>query len=103
MRNCGEKTPGVIFRTTLENHTRCLFVLAVLLAAGVHAQAQDANLYKQALTREAALRADLAELRAGEPVAAVLQRIRVMVGAYEDIAQLFPSSDYGDNALWQGG
>jgi N-acetylmuramoyl-L-alanine amidase len=77
-------------------------LLMTVLTTGAHGQT-DANLYKEALTREAALREDLAALQPGEPVEPLVQRIRVMVGAYEDIAQLFPASGYADNALWQGG
>jgi N-acetylmuramoyl-L-alanine amidase len=69
----------------------------------VHGQSSDANLYKEALTREAALRDELSALRPADAAAPLVQRIRVMVGAYEDIARLFPDSEYGDNALWQGG
>src|SRR5688572_6882423 len=78
-------------------------LLVSVLAAGVHGQSSDANLYKEALTREAALRDELSALRPGETPAPVVQRIRVMVGAYEDIARLFPAGEYSDNALWQGG
>lgn len=83
---------------------RLIAMLAIcVLAATVAAQTQDAALYKEALTREAALREDLADLRGDAGSAELIERIRVMVGAYEDIAQLFPDSEYGDNALWQGG
>jgi N-acetylmuramoyl-L-alanine amidase len=83
---------------------RLIAALAICgLAATVVAQSQDAALYKEALTREAALREELAALRGDAASALLVERIRVMVGAYDDLAQLFPDSDYGDNALWQGG
>ena len=37
-----------------------------------------------------------------EAQASVLLRVRVLAGAYEDMSRLFPTSGYGDNALWQG-
>jgi N-acetylmuramoyl-L-alanine amidase len=82
---------------------RHVLLLVWLLTAAVNAQSQDATLYKEALTREAALREDLAAVRADTAADPLVERIRVMVGAYEDISQLFPDSEYGDNALWQGG
>ena len=92
MRSCGKSAPWL----------SCALLIAVL-TAGAYGQTPDASLYKEALTREAALREDLTALQPGEPVEPLVERIRVMVGAYEDIAQLFPASGYADNALWQGG
>jgi N-acetylmuramoyl-L-alanine amidase len=103
MRSCGSTAPRITARAARKNHTWCGVAVLWLLAAAVHGQAQDAALYKEALTREAALREDLAALTGDAPTDPLVERIRVMVGAYEDISQLFPDSEYGDNALWQGG
>jgi N-acetylmuramoyl-L-alanine amidase len=107
MRNCGDtrKASRANERTSGVGRARPLFALLVgcLLVSGVLAQAQDAILYKEALTREAALRAELTALGDDTLAGPLVQRVRVMVGAYEDIWQLFPQSEYGDNALWQGG
>jgi len=79
-------------------------VAAVLLVASVmpvlRAQSSQAQrLYADALERERTLRHDLDSQ--GAP--SLLPRVRALVGAYEDMAKLFPTSGYGDNALWQGG
>jgi N-acetylmuramoyl-L-alanine amidase len=68
------------------------------------AQSTDAgSLYKQALRREAVLRQELDAAGAGAPAGLVLERIRVLVGSYEDLSRLFASTEYGDDALSQGG
>jgi N-acetylmuramoyl-L-alanine amidase len=79
-------------------------VLWVLLAAALAAQTSNpAELYKEALAREAELRAELNAYRNEEPDAELVRRLRTMVGAYQDLARLFPASAYSGNALWQGG
>ena len=107
MRNCGDtrKPSPASERTSGAGRARllCTVLLGCLLVSGVLGQSQDATLYKEALTREAALREDLTALRDDTLAGPLVQRVRVMVGAYEDIWQLFPQSEYGDNALWQGG
>ena len=80
-------------------------VAAALLVATampvLRAQSSQAQrLYSDALERERALRHDLDTPSAGS---SLLPRVRALVGAYEDMAKLFPTSGYGDNALWQGG
>ena len=74
-----------------------------LLAPVLYAQSsQPERLYKEALERESTLRLEMDTLRAGASPVSVLERIRVLVGSYEDFSRLFPSSGYSDNALWQG-
>ena len=63
------------------------------------AQSQAQRLYQDALERERALRK---EMNAPEASPSLLTRIRALVGAYDDMSKLFPSSGFGDNALWQG-
>ena len=86
------------------------FARACLLAAAFSAvvSAQNAEtLYTGMMEREAELRKslDLApQLRAqppGEASAALLQRVRATVEAYEDVVKRYPRSGYSDNALWQ--
>jgi N-acetylmuramoyl-L-alanine amidase len=80
-----------------------LLVLAPAVAAQTPAQtSQPKKLYEDALVRERILRQDLQRARTDEAQASVLTRIRALVGAYDDMSRLFPSSGYGDNALWQG-
>ena len=56
----------------------------------------------EAMARETALRADLSNPAARDTVA-TKRRLRTLVGAYADLARLFPASGVGDKALWQGG
>lgn len=73
-------------------------LLLALTVSGTAAHAQSAqakSLYTQALEREAALRKEFES-------ADSLTRIRTLVGTYEDLARLFPTGGYSDNALWQG-
>lgn len=68
------------------------------------AQTSDPKaLYNEALEREASLRQELTSLPADASPEPLLTRIRTLVGAYQDMANLFPASGYSDNALWQGG
>ena len=77
--------------------------VALLVASTVPealAQSSQAQrLYQDALERERALRK---EMNAPEASPSLLTRIRALVGAYDDMSKLFPSSGFGDNALWQG-
>ena len=81
-------------------------LLAVALSVVLGAQTAE-TLYTGMLEREAELRKalDLApQLRAlppGEASAALLQRVRATVAAYEDVVRRHPRSGYSDNALWQ--
>ena len=81
-------------------------VLVALLLAGAPALAAQPSdpvrLYSEAMARETALRAELST-PALRDVAATKRRLRTLVGAYADLARLFPASGVGDKALWQGG
>jgi N-acetylmuramoyl-L-alanine amidase len=75
----------------------------VVLAPLVHAQTPQAKkLYDDALVRERLVRQDFQRARTDDAQASVLAKVRVLAGTYEDMSRLFPSSGYGDNALWQG-
>ena len=79
-------------------------LLCALAFGGDRPRAQSAqakSLYTQALEREASLRKELDE-PAAKLSAETLVRIRTLVGTYEDLARLFPTGGYSDNALWQG-
>lgn len=95
--------------------TRCAVVLsrAFILAAalfcvvpsGNTARAQSSqagDLYGQATARETGLRRELQTHRAGTASAPLLKRIRALVGAFNDLSRLFPTSGYSDDALWHG-
>jgi N-acetylmuramoyl-L-alanine amidase len=88
---------------------RAALLLAVALTAAPEAQStqsrssQPKALYTEALSREALLRKDLDAAATGPSQEAVLKRVRALVGAYDDMTRLFPTSGYTDNALWQGG
>jgi hypothetical protein len=74
----------------------------VLVAATTALLAQSPQpraLYEEARARDAALRKSLDVNTTDE---ALLARLRTLVTTYEDIARLFPSSPYSDDALWQG-
>jgi len=60
-------------------------------------------LYQQALRREAVLRQELDATRPGSAGGLLLERIRVLVGSYEDLAKLFSGSEHTDDSLSQGG
>ncbi|MGH9257212.1 MAG: N-acetylmuramoyl-L-alanine amidase [Vicinamibacterales bacterium] len=82
---------------------------AAAFGASLALDAQDAETsYTDILGRERILRPELdlaPQLRTqppGEATAALLDRIRTTVGAYETLAGRFPRSGYSDNALWQG-
>ena len=76
----------------------CLALTAAMSAQGSNATA----LFREAAKRETALRRELETRGSAVAVTSLLERTRVLVGAYEDIAQLFPASPYGDDSLWHG-
>src|SRR5688500_5929233 len=79
------------------------FLLAAAIGPPLQAQSSQAKeLYTEALAREADLRKSLATAAASASADAVITRVRALVGAYEDMARLFPSSSLSDDALWQG-
>jgi N-acetylmuramoyl-L-alanine amidase len=75
----------------------CLAVTAAISAQGSNATV----LFREAVKRETALRREI-DTRAGTVATPLLERTRTLAGAYEDIAQLFPASPYGDDSLWHG-
>jgi N-acetylmuramoyl-L-alanine amidase len=60
------------------------------------------TIYTDALLRERALRQEIESSRSETPSPALLERMRSLVEAYEGMSRQFPTSDYMDNALWQG-
>jgi hypothetical protein len=93
----------------MRSFAKSAVLVLVTLAPAVHAQttatsatSQPKRLYEDALARERMLRADIQLARTNEAQSSVLTRVRALVGAYDDMSRLFPSSGYGDNALWQG-
>ncbi len=87
----------------MRSFARTLALALLVVAPVVHAQAPQAQkLYDEALARERLVRQDLQRAHTDDAEAAVLSKVRVLVGTYEDLSRLFSSSGYGDNALWQG-
>ena len=76
----------------------CLAITATMSAQGSNATA----LFREAVKRETALRREIDARGAATPAAPLLERTRILVGAYEDIARLFPAGPYGDDSLWHG-
>jgi N-acetylmuramoyl-L-alanine amidase len=76
----------------------CICIAATGSAQGSNAAA----LFREAVARETALRHQIDTRGAGTPATPLLERSRILVGAYEDIARLFPSSPYSDDSLWHG-
>ncbi|HKH71521.1 MAG TPA: N-acetylmuramoyl-L-alanine amidase [Vicinamibacterales bacterium] len=87
----------------MRSFARTFALALIVLAPVVHAQTPQAKkLYDDALVRERLVRDDLQRARTDDARTSVVAKARVLAGTYEDIARLFPSSGYGDNALWQG-
>jgi N-acetylmuramoyl-L-alanine amidase len=79
-------------------------VLCLANAPDVSAQVSNAATHlKEAEAREATLRGEIDTRKAGAPATPLLDRVRTLVGAYEDISRLFSSSPYSDDALWHAG
>src|SRR5262245_30986088 len=93
------KVVGSAFRRTFAAAIACMCIAATSSAQGSNASV----LYREAVKRETALRREIDTRNAASPATPRLERTRVLVGAYEDIAQLFPASPYGDDSLWHGG
>ena len=107
MRNCARRLPEVISRIlapaarTFQVRVT-MAVVCLALAAAVSAQSNAEKLFKEAQSREIALRHEIDTRKAGSAATPLLERVRTLVGAYDDMAKLFPRSPYSDNALWQG-
>jgi N-acetylmuramoyl-L-alanine amidase len=61
-----------------------------------------ATLFREARTRETAIRREIDARRTPAAREALLERARTLVHAYDDIARLFPRDRYADDAVWQG-
>jgi len=79
-------------------------LLASLTVVTLHTQSSDpAALYQQALRRETLLRQELDAAQSGTTGGILLDRIRILVGSFEDLARLFSKSDTTDDSLSHGG
>ena len=76
----------------------CLALTATIAAQGSNASA----LFREAVKRETALRREIDTRSGSSPATPLLERARILVGAYEDIARLFPAGPYGDDSLRHG-
>ena len=79
-------------------HVTAAVLVAFSLAAPARAAESPADLYRAALAREQAARAQLEPSR--HPTPAVLRQVRAVVHAYEIVVLRYPRSGYCDNALW---
>ena len=93
MRSSGKRAPGLV----------ALLLAICVCADTAQTQSSAADLFEEAQARERVLRQELTSLKPADSAVGLVERIRVMVVAYEDISQLYPTSDQSDNALWQGG
>jgi N-acetylmuramoyl-L-alanine amidase len=85
------------------NRTFLIAAIGLAVTATMSAQGSNATaLFREAVKREATLRRDFDTRGAGAPATPLLERTRILVGAYEDIARLFPASPNSDDALWHG-
>ena len=81
-----------------------LLIMLVLAAVTLQGQSSDPTaLYQQALRRETLLRQELDAANAGTAGGLLLDRIRILVGSFEDLARLFSKSEISDDALSRGG
>jgi len=77
--------------------------LAVSSTAILRAQTPSPRtFYTDALLQERALRQELENRRPDAPAPVLLERMRSLAATYGRMARQFPTSDYMDNALWQG-
>jgi N-acetylmuramoyl-L-alanine amidase len=91
MRSSGKRAIALVIATALAGLT-------------LHAQSSDpAALFQQALRREALLRQELDAARVGSPGGLQLDRIRVLIVSYEDMARLFTTSETSDDSLSHAG
>jgi len=84
--------------------TVATFLLLALTVVTLHGQSSDpAALYQQALRRETLLRQELDAAQTGTSGGLLLDRIRILIGSFEDLARLFSKSDTTDDSLSHGG
>ena len=76
--------------------------ICLALVSTVSAQSNAEKLFKEAQSRETALRREIDTRKAGSAATPLLERARTLVGAYDDMAKLFPRSPNSDDALWRG-
>src|SRR5262245_55578007 len=102
MRSCGKDLLRACRQALAVVAAAVLLVTALAPVVRAQDSSHAAELYKEALAREALLRRELDADRPKADSAELLDRVRVLIGAYEDLSRLFPASGYSDNALWQG-
>jgi N-acetylmuramoyl-L-alanine amidase len=105
MHNSGNVESG-FSRIVASGFSRIQPLLIMLVLAAVTLQGQSSDptaLYQQALRRETLLRQELDAANAGTAGGLLLDRIRILVGSFEDLARLFSKSEISDDALSRGG
>ena len=83
-----------------------MLIASICIAMGGPLSAQVSNAAKlihEAEVRESTLRREIDTREAGALATPLLDRARTLVRSFEDISRLFPTSPYGDDALWHGG
>jgi N-acetylmuramoyl-L-alanine amidase len=98
MRSCGDQKVIAAFSRTF------IAVAICLTASTTFSQGSNAaKLLHEAEAREILLRTEIDTRKSGTPADPLLERVRTLVRAYEDISRLFPTGPYGDDALWHAG
>jgi N-acetylmuramoyl-L-alanine amidase len=87
--------------TAIRASALAVALLAAVASAAAAQSADPAALFKEASAREAALRRELSAAKSGA-LPATQRRVRTLVGAFEDLARLFPTAGQADKALYQG-
>jgi N-acetylmuramoyl-L-alanine amidase len=106
MHNSGNAVESGFTRIVASGFSRIQPLLMVLVLAAVTLQGQSSDptaLYQQALRRETLLRQELDAANAGTAGGLLLDRIRILIGSFEDLARLFSKSEISDDALSRGG
>ena len=83
---------------TMVRQLLAVAIAALVVLPAAAAPAPPRAMYVEALKKEEAVRAALADPSASE---SVLKDLRAVVASYESIVRLHPTSGYSDNALWQ--
>jgi len=83
--------------------SRTLVAICIATSTAFAQGSNAASLLREAEARERVLRTELDTRKAGSPATPLLERVRTLVRAFEDISRLFPTSPYSDDALWHAG
>jgi len=106
MRSCGDRKVRLKPDTTarvVSGFSRTLVAICIAASTAFAQGSNAASLLREAEARERVLRTEIDTRKAGSPATPLLERVRTLVRAFEDISRLFPTSPYSDDALWHAG